>query len=113
MITAATVAAIDPVFLAAISGFAAILNQVSTYTYYILMTQPDVEADAAYVERVARDVIHDPRAMGRRRFLGLWFDAGLTWVHFPQGSGGLPVLRHRFHHDGLRHAGGTGGAPDV
>ena len=32
---------------------------------------------------------HDPRETKPREFLGAQFDAGLAWVHFPEGHGGL------------------------
>jgi len=32
---------------------------------------------------------HDPAATPRTEFLGAQFDAGLAWVHFPEGHGGL------------------------
>jgi alkylation response protein AidB-like acyl-CoA dehydrogenase len=32
---------------------------------------------------------HDPRTIPAREFLGHQFDAGLAWVHFPEGYGGL------------------------
>src|SRR4051812_16626846 len=32
---------------------------------------------------------HDPKATDARAFLGAQFDAGLAWVHFPEGYGGL------------------------
>ena len=32
---------------------------------------------------------HDPKAEPLETFLGAQFDAGLAWVHFPEGSGGL------------------------
>ena len=32
---------------------------------------------------------HDPRSMDDREFRGARFDAGLAWVHFPEGLGGL------------------------
>jgi alkylation response protein AidB-like acyl-CoA dehydrogenase len=32
---------------------------------------------------------HDPKAGSAVEFLGAQFDAGLAWVHFPEGSGGL------------------------
>jgi alkylation response protein AidB-like acyl-CoA dehydrogenase len=61
------------------------------------MTQPtvDTETASAYVERQALELVsrHDPRSMSRRHFLAAWFDAGLTWVHFPKGLGGLGVPR--------------------
>ena len=34
---------------------------------------------------------HDPRTRGAQEFLGARFDAGLAWVHFPVGHGGLGV----------------------
>jgi alkylation response protein AidB-like acyl-CoA dehydrogenase len=34
---------------------------------------------------------HDPKATDARTFLGAQFDAGLAWVHFPEGYGGLGV----------------------
>jgi alkylation response protein AidB-like acyl-CoA dehydrogenase len=34
---------------------------------------------------------HDAKATDARTFLGAQFDAGLAWVHFPEGYGGLGV----------------------
>ena len=36
---------------------------------------------------------HDPASSDPRDFLGARFDAGLAWVHFPLGSGGLDLPR--------------------
>jgi alkylation response protein AidB-like acyl-CoA dehydrogenase len=36
---------------------------------------------------------HDPAEMGKQDFLNARFDAGLAWVHYPQGLGGLGVSR--------------------
>ncbi|MBQ0830527.1 acyl-CoA dehydrogenase family protein [Streptomyces tagetis] len=36
---------------------------------------------------------HPPRTTGRREFLRARFDAGLAWVHFPDGLGGLGAPR--------------------
>lgn len=36
---------------------------------------------------------HDPRSVRIPQFLGACFDAGLSWVHFPEGLGGLSVSR--------------------
>jgi alkylation response protein AidB-like acyl-CoA dehydrogenase len=36
---------------------------------------------------------HDPATSDPRDFLGARFDAGLAWVHFPRGSGGLDLPR--------------------
>jgi alkylation response protein AidB-like acyl-CoA dehydrogenase len=61
------------------------------------MAEPAIEAETASadVERQALELVsrHDPRSMSRRQFLGAWFDAGHTWVHFPKGLGGLGVPR--------------------
>ena len=73
------------------------LKEVSTYIYDRFVTQPTVDAETAstYVERQAIELVsrHDPRSMSRRAFIGAWYDAGLTWVHFPKGLGGLGVPR--------------------
>ncbi|MGB9308063.1 MAG: acyl-CoA dehydrogenase, partial [Mycobacterium sp.] len=34
---------------------------------------------------------HDPATSDPRDFLGARFDAGLAWVHFPVGHGGLDL----------------------
>jgi alkylation response protein AidB-like acyl-CoA dehydrogenase len=34
---------------------------------------------------------HDPKTTNARDFLGAQYDAGLAWVHFPEGYGGLGV----------------------
>ncbi len=51
--------------------------------------------DSARVEKAARQVVetHDPRSVPLRDFLGACYDAGLSWVHFPEGLGGLGVSR--------------------
>ncbi len=49
----------------------------------------DLVADAA--KRVVAE--HDPRSVPIPEFLGACFDAGLSWVHFPAGFGGLGVSR--------------------
>jgi alkylation response protein AidB-like acyl-CoA dehydrogenase len=43
------------------------------------------------VERLLAD--HDPHTTPEREFLGAQFDAGLAWVHFPEGFGGLGLSR--------------------
>jgi alkylation response protein AidB-like acyl-CoA dehydrogenase len=63
------------------------------------MTATDVEAPAttdAEARRVeaALDAFlaaNDPRTMDNREFRGRQFDAGLAWVHFAEGDGGLGV----------------------
>jgi alkylation response protein AidB-like acyl-CoA dehydrogenase len=44
----------------------------------------------------ARDFLakNDPNAMAHLDFLRARFDAGLAWVHFPTGLGGLGLPRH-------------------
>jgi alkylation response protein AidB-like acyl-CoA dehydrogenase len=51
--------------------------------------------DRTRVEKAALQVVeaHDPRSTPVREFLGACFDAGLAWVHFPEGLGGLGVSR--------------------
>jgi alkylation response protein AidB-like acyl-CoA dehydrogenase len=51
--------------------------------------------DSARVEKAARQVVqeHDPRKVPLREFLGACYDAGVSWVHFPEGLGGLGVSR--------------------
>ncbi|MEB4211096.1 acyl-CoA dehydrogenase family protein [Mycobacterium sp. 94-17] len=53
------------------------------------------EGESAQVAQAARGVVqdHDPRSVSITEFLGAWFDAGLSWVHFPEGFGGLGVSR--------------------
>ena len=36
---------------------------------------------------------HDPAEMSKQDFLNARFDAGLAWVHYPEGLGGLGVSR--------------------
>ena len=52
-------------------------------------------ADADLVADAANRVVaeHDPRSVPIPQFLGACFDAGLSWVHFPSGFGGLGVSR--------------------
>ncbi|GAA1278234.1 acyl-CoA dehydrogenase family protein [Pseudonocardia aurantiaca] len=51
--------------------------------------------DQQLIEKTARQVVetHDPRSTPPRDFLGAVYDAGLAWVHFPVGLGGLGVSR--------------------
>ncbi|WP_459967335.1 acyl-CoA dehydrogenase family protein [Mycobacterium sp. MUNTM1] len=53
------------------------------------------EGESARVARAACEVVreHDPRSVPLVEFFGVWFDAGLSWVHFPEGLGGLGVSR--------------------
>jgi alkylation response protein AidB-like acyl-CoA dehydrogenase len=52
-------------------------------------------ADAAYVEATARKVVaeYPPASTPSAELMGAWYDAGLTWVHFPVGLGGMDAPR--------------------
>ena len=51
----------------------------------------EVDAETARVVALAERLIADfpPATTEERDFLGAQFDAGLAWVHFPEGCGGL------------------------
>ncbi|BBY85514.1 acyl-CoA dehydrogenase family protein [Mycolicibacterium tokaiense] len=51
--------------------------------------------DEDRVAELARGVVaeHDPTNVPVQEYLGACFDAGLSWVHFPEGQGGLGVSR--------------------
>ncbi|HEV7886812.1 MAG TPA: acyl-CoA dehydrogenase family protein [Acidimicrobiales bacterium] len=54
-----------------------------------------VDAAVSSDERLVRDLAaqllsgHPPTSVDARTFLGAQYDAGLAWVHFPEGFGGL------------------------
>ena len=52
-------------------------------------------ATADRVAELAQQVVadHDPTQVPLPEFLGACYDAGLSWVHFPEGLGGLGVSR--------------------
>jgi alkylation response protein AidB-like acyl-CoA dehydrogenase len=52
-------------------------------------------ADSERVADIARQVVaeHDPKSVPIPEFLAACYDAGLSWVHFPEGLGGLNVSR--------------------
>jgi alkylation response protein AidB-like acyl-CoA dehydrogenase len=57
-------------------------------------TIPTNESDGDRTDRVAAAIdelltANDPRQMSAADFLGAQYDAGLAWVHFPVGYGGL------------------------
>ena len=52
---------------------------------------PDGERVRELAERLL--AAHDPKTTPAAEFLGAQFDAGLAWVHFPPGRGGLGVPR--------------------
>ncbi|MFC4560664.1 acyl-CoA dehydrogenase family protein [Nocardiopsis mangrovi] len=53
------------------------------------------ELDAPALRKRVADFIaaHDPATTGRTDLLAARFDAGLAWVHFPEGLGGLGAPR--------------------
>ncbi|SFB20167.1 Acyl-CoA dehydrogenase [Amycolatopsis marina] len=56
---------------------------------------PETTVDAEGLRDLVRDLLekHDPQATDRLEFLRARFDAGLAWVHFPTGLGGLDAPR--------------------
>jgi alkylation response protein AidB-like acyl-CoA dehydrogenase len=73
------------------------------------------DAAAADVARRVDELLaaHPPASTDRTAFLGAQFDAGLAWVHFPEGAGGLglsPALQ-RVVDQALANAGAP--APDA
>ena len=52
-------------------------------------------ADGDRVAELAQKVVaeHDPKQVPVAEFLGACYDAGLSWVHFPEGLGGLGASR--------------------
>jgi alkylation response protein AidB-like acyl-CoA dehydrogenase len=52
-------------------------------------TSADPESDR--VAKLTDELLasHPPKSTDEREFLGAQFDAGLAWVHFPEGHGGL------------------------
>ncbi len=59
------------------------------------MTEPAVDSDAetALIDETLDRFLseHDVTGMDPIHFRGLRYDAGLAWVHFPEGRGGLGV----------------------
>ncbi|MCU1361443.1 MAG: putative acyl-CoA dehydrogenase, partial [Ilumatobacteraceae bacterium] len=56
-------------------------------------TVPDTDVQRARVEAAIEQLlaVNDPQHMDDRSFRGARYDAGLAWVHFPTGFGGLGV----------------------
>ncbi len=56
-------------------------------------TMIPAEAEAKLVEDALADLLrdHDPTSLDPQEFRGHQFDAGLAWVYFPEGHGGLGV----------------------
>lgn len=66
-----------------------------TTTAPVATTEDVTVPGAEFVERIAREVVaaHPPREVPLVELMGAWYDAGLTWVHFPVGLGGLDAHR--------------------
>jgi alkylation response protein AidB-like acyl-CoA dehydrogenase len=60
-----------------------------------MVTGMSTAADTDRVTELAERVVaeHDPKTVPIPEFLGACYDAGLSWVHFPEGLGGLGVSR--------------------
>ena len=50
-----------------------------------------ITSDEARIDELCEQLLSevDPKAVSATEFLGAQFDAGLAWVHFPEGHGGL------------------------
>ncbi len=59
------------------------------------MSDVDGDAVADQLRTRVADLVadHDPRTTKRLEFLRARFDAGLAWVHYPEGLGGLNLSR--------------------
>jgi alkylation response protein AidB-like acyl-CoA dehydrogenase len=57
------------------------------------LSSKDLDSDEDLVRGRVEQLLalHDPRTTPAREFLGHQFDAGLAWVSFPEGDGGLGV----------------------
>ena len=82
------------------------------------MSEPNpngVDAERTRVEAAVDDLLraHDPRTVDDRTFRGARYDAGLGWVHFPVGFGGLGVRPelNRVVEERVRRAGAAPQAP--
>ncbi|GAA4891514.1 acyl-CoA dehydrogenase family protein [Streptomonospora salina] len=73
--------------------------------------------DASALRRRVADFVaeHDPATTDQHTFLAARFDAGLAWVHFPEGEGGLgapralqPVVDEEFERLGFTPVGREG-----
>ena len=59
------------------------------------MTDVDAAATGDRLRKGVADLLaaHDPSTTDRMDFLRARFDAGLAWVHYPEGLGGLGLSR--------------------
>jgi alkylation response protein AidB-like acyl-CoA dehydrogenase len=75
------------------------------------------DAQRALVDQAIDDLLatHDPRQMDDRTFRGARYDAGLAWVHFPVGFGGLGVRPdlNRLVEERVRRAGAAAADPST
>ncbi|MFC7329830.1 acyl-CoA dehydrogenase family protein [Marinactinospora rubrisoli] len=64
-----------------------------------MATVPEGRVDGAALRARVADFLaaHDPATTDPTEFLAARFDAGLAWVHFPEGAGGLNAPRHLQH----------------
>jgi alkylation response protein AidB-like acyl-CoA dehydrogenase len=73
------------------------------------------DSESQRVEKALTTLLarHDPKHVPHAEFRGLQFDAGLAWVHFPAGFGGLGVRPdlQRMVEQRLRAAGAKGADP--
>ena len=60
------------------------------------MTSAPAVSDVKEISRLASEVVaaHPPREVSVIELMGAWYDAGLSWVHFPVGMGGLDAPRN-------------------
>ena len=74
-------------------------------------TDPETAAVVAALDALLAE--HDPRKLDNVAFRGARYDAGLAWVHFPKGFGGLGVRPelNRLVESRLREAGGQPADP--
>jgi alkylation response protein AidB-like acyl-CoA dehydrogenase len=57
----------------------------------VITTRSDEQVVADLLDRLLAE--HPPSTTPEKEFLGAQFDAGLAWVHFPVGYGGLDLSR--------------------
>jgi alkylation response protein AidB-like acyl-CoA dehydrogenase len=58
-----------------------------------VLTEAETTPDALAGQVRAFLASHDPAELGKQEFLNARFDAGLAWVHYPEGLGGLGISR--------------------
>jgi alkylation response protein AidB-like acyl-CoA dehydrogenase len=58
-----------------------------------VLTEAETTPDALAGRVGAFLASHDPAELGKQEFLNARFDAGLAWVHYPEGLGGLGISR--------------------